>query len=67
MEIRLCKIKCITCSDILEETDIIVLDFFNTISHRSCYQGEINEIKGIGSYKELAEKFPYFYDDDFFS
>jgi hypothetical protein len=63
MQTSLCKIRC-SCGEILKEKDVIVIDVVNTLAHKECYKASKNSIKGVGTFKEIAEKFPFFYEDE---
>ena len=65
MSMNLVNITCPACKELIEATSIIIIDSVNTLTHKECYLGEIDFIKDTGRYSEIAEKFPYFYENLF--
>ncbi len=53
------KIYCPMCREIFRETDFVLLDFINTITHVSCYTGSYEFIHDKGTFKELVEKYAF--------
>jgi hypothetical protein len=62
----LLQIRC-NCGELIKETDLIIIDEINTLSHKACQATNLDYIKAVGSYKEIAEKFPFFYEKELFS
>jgi hypothetical protein len=58
---KLENIHCPVCRDPIFAADVIVIDFMNTMFHHKCYDGPGANIQQIGSYKEIAKQFPFFY------
>jgi hypothetical protein len=61
----LLQIRC-TCGEFIKETDLIVIDHINTLTHKACNATNLDYIKAVGSYKEIAERFPFFYEKKLF-
>ncbi|WP_144461945.1 hypothetical protein [Siminovitchia fortis] len=53
------KIHCPKCREVFQETDVVLLDFINTITHASCYTGSYELIHDKGTFKEFVEKYPF--------
>ncbi|RST77276.1 hypothetical protein D4T97_001950 [Siminovitchia acidinfaciens] len=53
------KIHCPICRNVFQETDVVLLDFINTLTHVYCYKGEYDSITDKGTYKELTEKYSF--------
>ncbi|MED3652668.1 hypothetical protein [Heyndrickxia sporothermodurans] len=50
------KIRCGTCHVPLENDDNIIMDFFNTLTHRGCYQQDPKMIIDVDTFKNLKVK-----------
>ncbi|MGE8081454.1 hypothetical protein [Peribacillus loiseleuriae] len=57
------NILCNDCRKAFKEDDLIVIDVMNTLCHQFCFPVELYEIKDRGTYKEIGEKYPYFYNE----
>lgn len=57
------SINCSNCGSKLKERDHVVIDFINTLYHKECYKGSEDLIRGVGTYRQICEEFPYFYKD----
>lgn len=53
------KIHCPKCRAIFQESDIVLLDFINTLTHSSCYVDDYELIRDKGTYKDLVEKYSF--------
>lgn len=54
------KIYCPICREVFQETDVVLLDFINTVSHLACYTNSFDLVTDMGTFKELVEKYPFF-------
>lgn len=63
INLPLIQINCPNCSKEIYGSEEVFIDTLNGLSHIQC--GSPN-IKDYGTYREIAKKYPYFYDKFYF-
>jgi hypothetical protein len=53
------KICCGRCQIPLKDDDLLVLDEFNTLKHRGCYELGPDYIKDVDTFKNIKEKYDF--------
>lgn len=57
----LLPVKCSFCDKELEAIDLILIDESNALTHIHCPKKTGISVKDLGYYKDVVEKYPYFY------
>lgn len=55
------EVRCPICSNEFKLKEEVILDVFNTVSHKACFYG-LTQIKQFGTFKEVIEKNEFFND-----
>lgn len=53
------KIHCPICRNVFQETNVVLLNFINTLTHVHCYKEDYDLITDKGTHKELSEKYSF--------
>ncbi len=56
------EIHCGNCREELDNEDIIIMNWINTLTHFTCYEQDTDLIKDIGSYGVIKNKYPFYTD-----
>ncbi|GGJ98555.1 hypothetical protein GCM10007063_21060 [Lentibacillus kapialis] len=51
---------CPVCGEIYKNDDVVLLDEGNGTTHRKCYNKNSEQIKDVGSYREITNKYDFF-------
>lgn len=54
------RVHCGNCRIPLQDDDVVVLNWLNTLTHMNCYQQPTEKITDIGTYKQIINKYWFF-------